>query len=606
MNLVFEALEFDFKQPLPPAIFVFVHGWKHSSNRNDSNYINFVESLRTADTLLPGRDVVGVYVGWRAKSIMPGWLQNLSFWNSTESAQRAGSGGVTELILLLDRLSKCGSISGQCDHSMEHSPLAIIGHSLGATVLLEAINEVLLDRLLRASPGLEESTTNPLGHGVFLLNPAVDALHILEIKEAVNNKSFSQDDLPILHILSSEADKATISLYPLARSVGNMFSPEETLVTSFGTISESTIRNTTIGNFPAYWTHTTKRNRFGRQTICSVESDIRYSDIWQPFIGLDGVPYVVEPGALEFKYRQPYGCGIDYEFDLGLVEIPIDDFDIESYMDEDYVPYGIMSDGAMTIGRNDPVRVIHTDSEFISSHNDIFNPQVLAYIATTLMHYGISKLNLAGPKECYENSTYNLQKCLSYYLNEITPASPNPWINMLHKETVHVGITLSQFRELPYPYPQVESVPTLLCADNLGATPEDLELTKTVSDIGEAKVITCTYESKSGLGEHYLREPRLLLGGEFYTEYQFYVDNKQEDPSLVRITETVTLPPDTFMGFFEAFIGIYGEYTGVERLEPINKVISDQIIWNDNALTKTTIHRFSDKPEQLKIVHELK
>jgi len=49
------------------AVFVFVHGWKHNAEHDDSNVVQFREFLsRAAENNVVGeRKVIGLYLGWR-------------------------------------------------------------------------------------------------------------------------------------------------------------------------------------------------------------------------------------------------------------------------------------------------------------------------------------------------------------------------------------------------------------------------------------------------------------------------------------------------------------------------------------------------------------
>ena len=114
------------------VLIVFVHGWKHNASEDDPNVLSFKDSLETmtgvlgssfAGTALGSRRLVGVYVGWRGASIELPLLKELTFWDRKAVAEELGSGGVTRLLLDLDRIT-----AGEARNVM-----VVVGHKMAKT-----------------------------------------------------------------------------------------------------------------------------------------------------------------------------------------------------------------------------------------------------------------------------------------------------------------------------------------------------------------------------------------------------------------------------------------------------------------------------------------
>ena len=58
---------------------------------------------KTPDPRSQTRKIVGVYIGWRGRSIDLSGLDNITYWDRKAVAEQVGKGGVTELLLRLER-----------------------------------------------------------------------------------------------------------------------------------------------------------------------------------------------------------------------------------------------------------------------------------------------------------------------------------------------------------------------------------------------------------------------------------------------------------------------------------------------------------------------
>lgn len=87
---------------------------------------------------------------------------------------RSPKGGVTELLLRLEH--------EVIDDNPEHANrnlYFVTGHSFGGAILLSALNEILLDLVVEATADDACVESRSFGHGVVLLNPAIEANEVL-------------------------------------------------------------------------------------------------------------------------------------------------------------------------------------------------------------------------------------------------------------------------------------------------------------------------------------------------------------------------------------------------------------------------------------------
>lgn len=244
---------------------VYVHGWKHNAAASDSNVQNFRQMLDETARVIAARNpdnprrLVGIYVGWRGKSVNIPVVKNLSYWERKRVAHQVGKGGVTELLLRLENLV--------VDESDPNRNLFLItAHSFGSVITLSALNEILLERIVDARPAPASEGTDgtcrvsrPFGHGVVLINPAIEANELLQLKEAVAAQSFCPSQDRLMHVISSDADTANGIAFPLGQTLGVNLRWRQTALTreihgETLTFAESNLDTTTIGNYAPFRT----------------------------------------------------------------------------------------------------------------------------------------------------------------------------------------------------------------------------------------------------------------------------------------------------------------------------------------------------------------
>ncbi len=236
------------------VIVVFVHGWQHNANEEDSNLFDFKKALSTIasspNSPLNGRKLVGLYVGWRGKSIEVPWIENISYWDRKAAAEEVGKGGVTKLLLALEKIDK----------KNDNNVLVTIGHSFGGAIVVSAVTDILIDRTIA-----KKETAKSIGDTIIVLNPAIEANQILPLIESAVDASYSEDQSPLFISISSDADSANHYAFPLGQSVNLLLSWKQAdlnrnfyhdrLDETDLVLKEEHLDTTTVGNFAPYLTH---------------------------------------------------------------------------------------------------------------------------------------------------------------------------------------------------------------------------------------------------------------------------------------------------------------------------------------------------------------
>jgi len=225
------------------VIAVFVHGWHHSSERDDGNLSDFKKVLVEIHKLLQSpifvearkriipeakNRVVGVYVGWRGASL-PSFLDYASFFDRRDAAVRVGTGDVPELFSRLQEIYT--THNGPREGGWDFTTLVTMGHSFGAQVVFSAV----ADRFKTSIA--DEIGVNQLGTGapigeikgfgdlVVLVNPAHEASIYESIHRLTRNQHYQPTQLPIFLAVSSEGDWPNRDAFPFGRTLGTLHEP---------------------------------------------------------------------------------------------------------------------------------------------------------------------------------------------------------------------------------------------------------------------------------------------------------------------------------------------------------------------------------------------
>ncbi|WP_062381579.1 hypothetical protein [Pseudomonas abietaniphila] len=263
-------------------IVVFVHGWHHSAKEGDPNINTFRSvladlALAEAASGRPAREVAGVYVGWRGDSLALGPVNNVTFWDRKNTAEKVGHGQVTELLSRIELIkrtqdskardaafeikrkrsagsaqstdeNRCGKLVAAGQEVTSQTKLVVIGHSFGGLVVQSSIGQILEDRAIRTKGGDYGCQLDVEGFGnlVVLINPAFEAQRYSGLHDIASHRIwFPPQQLPVEVILTSKADDATGVLFPLGRRFNTVFERD-------GWDKKNL---TTVGHYQPYITH---------------------------------------------------------------------------------------------------------------------------------------------------------------------------------------------------------------------------------------------------------------------------------------------------------------------------------------------------------------
>ena len=333
---------------------VFVHGWNHSAAPGDLILEKFRtvlaklsenETLVSRQTGLPARKVAGMYLGWRGGSITVPGINAVTFWERKNTAGKVGHGGVPEVLSRLEQLKrdKDSTMDGK-----SNTRLAIVGHSFGAEVVYDALAQVLENRfVLTLGPAGQQSDVGGFGDLVVLINPAFESVLFAPLSDMSTERgTYFKSQLPLMAVLTSDADYATRFAFPFGRWFSTLFENEHdarrfnAVTRQQETINEGKANMIALGHFQPYETHS-----------LYPASDIRREDI-RELSAMDSV-------------RSALSASGAWEQDKPGSKIPIAGLTLERT--------------ATSAGRN-PYLVIKAADQLITEHNDIDDPRIIEFI----------------------------------------------------------------------------------------------------------------------------------------------------------------------------------------------------------------------------------
>jgi len=254
------------------VVHVFIHGWHHNASESDRNFQDFQKTLvhlqdklddpeyaraRELLNLKEGVHVIGLYVGWRGRSL-PGWLNYLTFWGRKSAAERVGDGDLREFFVKLQNIYMDRNTS-RSTGKPTFMGLVTIGHSFGGQVLFKAVSDAFENDLITAVAKVkgEPDQTRPkpeivsgLGDMMVLLNPSMEAFQYERIDRLATEVSFNEDQAPVLLTVSAEDDSARKYWFPIARTLNVLFRP------LFKNDEEKDLWTTALGEYEPQQTHT--------------------------------------------------------------------------------------------------------------------------------------------------------------------------------------------------------------------------------------------------------------------------------------------------------------------------------------------------------------
>ncbi|UIN34005.1 hypothetical protein [Methylobacterium oryzae] len=305
---------------LPKLALLYIHGWKHSADKDDDDLKHFsrlVENLR--DKYRDHKRVVGIYVGWNASADFWSWasfLENTTFWVKKNNADRIAQSAAVTMIV-----SAVGSATKKANNPKDQ--FIAIGHSFGARLLYSATAQSLVTAAQQAHPGYPTGTYSRIegvANAVILLNPAFEASRYSIINDFTRNEErFLASQPPLLITVSSRGDLATRDAFPLGQWLG---------------LARSEREKTTLGNYRPFVTHALERS--SKEKCAHVDGD----------------------GAFENNFSANF-C---------LRRISPQQESITNYK------------GGGSIQYNNPFIVAQTDETIIKDHNDIWNDDFTSWM----------------------------------------------------------------------------------------------------------------------------------------------------------------------------------------------------------------------------------
>lgn len=360
------------------ALVVFVHGWKHNASTDDGNVESFKEDLEhLAISKVAGRKkLIGIYIGWRGTSFYGLGLENLTFWDRKATAEEIGRGGVTEFLVRLEHISAAA----------KGNFMLTVGHSFGSAILLAALNDTLMQKMLDQQQGI---SVKPFGDAIVLLNPAVEAELGLLLKENSMKVGALKKPVPsLVYVVSSRADLPTNMAFPVGQFLGVDLTWDQTVLyrNYFGhpyRIAETSLDHNTIGNYDAF------RTGYMSDDVLD-DSSVRYGAIASREPSAGGV--AAAPGKAD-----PDKLGV---------------WGFESYCSDDLAK---ATADRLPCFANDPVGFISVPESFIKDHNDVFNDRVKSLLTAAVVKSMAEKNGNVAPDYCADAGKFSLGICFAYY-----------------------------------------------------------------------------------------------------------------------------------------------------------------------------------------------
>jgi hypothetical protein len=253
---------------------VFVHGWGHNAKTRDQNLVCFSHTIENLSrrlntdsvarwttpavtasigprpTVKDTVRVVGIYVGWRGKSLPegPGPTSIISrfptFWARKGTAAKVGNGDLRAFVQRLGAIydsinyapSNPAKSAGRADTLFS---LVTVGHSFGGQALFPAVASQIENQLHTAArdeawralrneplpPPANEALILGLGDLVVLVNPAMEASAYERMHRLARQLTFSKAQTPALAVFDAHNDTPRRLAFPVGRFFTTLFSP---------------------------------------------------------------------------------------------------------------------------------------------------------------------------------------------------------------------------------------------------------------------------------------------------------------------------------------------------------------------------------------------
>lgn len=233
------------------TVLVYVHGWHNDADNDAPNVGDFKALVQRASDIdreyRPDHrgkgNILGIYVGWRGDSIASRGLTLpfsylLTFWDRKGAAHDIGSsGGVYDLFSRLSVLRR----------SYRDSRLLIHGHSFGGAVVFSTVSQTLMDQI-RMDANTSTAAAPEVADLVLLVNPAFEAMKLRPQLDMARSQEYQPNQPPRLVIITTEADWATGTTFPIGRTLGTLFD-------AYADSQSSSQNKTAVGHYIPFVTH---------------------------------------------------------------------------------------------------------------------------------------------------------------------------------------------------------------------------------------------------------------------------------------------------------------------------------------------------------------
>ena len=364
-------------------LFVYVHGWQHNANYCDDNVCCFRDLMRemhemeaTVYNPIPRkqRRVVGIYLGWRGRSIEGGEvLQAPTFWARKNAATKVALGSAREVLshlrVFYDDRHRDNVKRNEVDRRppREMTRLITLGHSFGGLVVYNAVSQALVNSAVGAQMSAG-TRYGRFGDLVVLVNPAFEGTRYEVLHAAAAGIPHKTDgnlkDVapPLSMIFTAKNDTATGKAFPVGRHISQLFdsyskSPMGVDVRAWHTKAEEREANlNTVGHIPRYQTH---------KLAFSNEDKIRGQEFFK-----------------SLKKRQESLCVCSYADQIRDLFSKKKRFkEISSREATGSLPPQPVSavvDGSLT--SHTPFQVLEVDDHIVDGHNGFYSPAFLYYL----------------------------------------------------------------------------------------------------------------------------------------------------------------------------------------------------------------------------------
>jgi hypothetical protein len=377
------------------VVVVFVHGWHHRAKVCDENLSCFRRVLQglslASATRANGAPVFGIYVGWRGESARK--LANLTFFNRKKTAHHVGERGGAQLLLQLnelqhdldDELTEAhATTAGQRPARVT---MITVGHSFGGALVYSAMESLLVKESkgehvidLPASNGVKPRREG-IGDLVVLVNPAFEAERYRYFAEDLTLPGrYESGQLPVMLTVASEADKAVGQAFPAGRTLWLLVHPNHW--------SEWRAQTQGLGHFEPYVTHVLDFS--GKHPALPGQGAPVSPEIVQQC----GLQKELEEGTVRDR------CGCSYNLFSGSRAVESDPQLVRAGQGSVTAPDGVVQ--LRPIGaapqQHVPFLVAKASPELINGHNDIYNPNFVAFLLGYMNSF-VNEQMTEAPKE---------------------------------------------------------------------------------------------------------------------------------------------------------------------------------------------------------------